>query len=301
MTKTFRGAWTALITPMKENGEVDYDGWRRLIALQIEAGIDGLVPLGTTGETPTLDDGEEERLIKIAVEECAGRVPLIVGAGSNSTRHMEGYVKRARDLGADAALVVTPYYNKPNDAGLIKHFETAAAPGLPVIIYNIAGRTGRNIPTALMEMLAEIPGIAGVKEASGDMGQMTDVIDRIARKRGSANPFWVLSGDDGLTLPLLALGGDGLISVISNLVPQKVKALVDACLSGGFEKARALHYELLPLMKNAFIETNPVPIKAAMNWAGLPAGPVRLPLGPLSEPGEKALRKTLADMGILSS
>jgi 4-hydroxy-tetrahydrodipicolinate synthase len=286
---------------MKENGDVDYDGWRRLIALQIEAGIDGLVPLGTTGETPTLDDGEEERLIKIAVEESAGRVPLIVGAGSNSTRHMAGYVKRARDLGAGAALVVTPYYNKPNDSGIIKHFEAAAAAGLPVIIYNIAGRTGRNIPTALMEKLAEIPGIAGVKEASGDIGQMTEVIDRIARKRGAANPFWVLSGDDGLTLPLLALGGDGLISVISNLVPQKVKALVDAGLSGRMEEARTIHYELLPLMKNAFIETNPVPIKTAMTWAGLPSGPVRLPLGPLTEPAAAVLRKTLADMGLLAS
>ena len=296
--KAFKGAWTALITPMKENGDVDYDGFRRLVAFQIEEGIDGLVPLGTTGETPTLDDTEEEELIKIAVRESAGRVPLIVGAGSNSTRHMEGYVKRAGDLGADAALVVTPYYNKPNDSGIIKHFEAAAAGGLPVIIYNIAGRTGRNIPTALMEKLAEIPGIAGVKEASGDIGQMTEVIDRIARpRRNSENPFWVLSGDDALTLPLLALGGDGLISVISNLVPRKVKALTAAAMAGRLEEARAFHYELLPLMKNAFIETNPVPIKAAMNWAGLPAGPVRLPLGPLAAENEAVLRKVLADMG----
>jgi 4-hydroxy-tetrahydrodipicolinate synthase len=295
MMKEFKGAYTALITPMKDNGDVDYDGFRNLINFQIEAGIDGLVPLGTTGETPTLDDGEEETLIKIAVKENAGRVPLIIGAGSNSTRHMEGYVKRARDLGADAALVVTPYYNKPNDSGLIRHFEAAAAPGLPVIVYNIASRTGRNIPAVLMEKIAAIPGIAGVKEASGDIAQMADIIDRIAiPRKNTGNPFWVLSGDDAFTLPLLALGGDGLVSVVSNLVPKKVRALVNAGLSGDFEEGRRLHYELLPLMKNAFIETNPVPIKTAMRWAGLPAGPVRLPLGPLSANSEKTLREMLS-------
>ena len=297
--KEFRGVFTAMITPMKDNGDVDYDGFRTLIRLQLEAGIDGLVPLGTTGETPTLDDNEEEKLIKITVEETAGRVPLIVGAGSNSTRHMESYVKRARDLGADAALVVTPYYNKPNDSGLIKHFEAAAAVGLPIIIYNIVGRTGRNIPASLMEKIAAIPGIAGVKESSGDVGQMADMIERIALPRkNTAQPFWVLSGDDALTLPLIALGGDGNISVISNLVPKKIKALVNACLSGNFEEGRKIHYELLPLMKNAFIETNPIPVKAAMNRAGLPAGPVRLPLGPLSEASEKIIQKTLSDLGM---
>lgn len=297
--KEFKGAYTALVTPMKDNGDVDYDGFRRLINLQIEAGIDGLLPLGTTGETPTLDDDEEAKLIKIAVEENKGRLPLVIGAGSNTTKSMEGYVKRARDLGADAVLVVTPYYNKPNDSGLIKHFEKAAAYGLPVIIYNIAGRTGRNIPTPLMEKLAGIPGIAGVKEASGDINQMMEVIARIALPRkNTANPFWVLSGDDALTLPLIALGGDGLISVISNLVPGKVKALVSAALAGNFEEARKIHYELFPLMKAAFIETNPVPIKAAMSWAGLPAGAVRLPLGPLEEKSADALRKVLVALGI---
>jgi len=297
--KEFKGAFTALVTPMMDNGDVDYDGFRRLINIQIEAGIDGLVPLGTTGETPTLDDSEEEKLIKIAVEENKGRVPLIIGAGSNSTRHMEGYVKRARDSGADAALVVTPYYNKPNDSGLVKHFEIAASAGLPIIVYNIAGRTGRNIPTPLMEKIAAIPGIAGVKESSGDINQIMEVIDRIAKPRkNTANPFWVLSGDDYITLPLLALGGVGLVSVISNLVPQKVKAMVSACLAGNFEEGRKLHYELLPLMKNAFIETNPVPLKTVMNWAGLPSGPVRLPLGPLAESNEQALRNVLAGLGI---
>jgi 4-hydroxy-tetrahydrodipicolinate synthase len=300
--KNFSGAFTALITPMKDNGDVDYDGFRRLAAFQLEQGIDGLVPLGTTGETPTLDEDEEEKLIKIAVAECAGRAPLVIGAGSNSTRHMAGYVKRARDLGADAALVVTPYYNKPNDSGIIKHFETAAAVGIPIIIYNIGSRTGRNIPAPLMEKLAEIPGIIGVKEASGDINQMGDIIARIARpRRGTDNPFWVLSGDDGMTLPLIALGGDGVISVISNLVPKKVRALAAACLSGNYEEARRIHYELLPFMKNAFIEVNPVPIKAAMNWAKLPAGPARLPLGPLAKCNEEILRETIANWGVIDS
>lgn len=298
MLKELRGAFTALVTPMKENGEVDYGAWRRLVSFQIEQGIDGLVPLGTTGETPTLDDEEEERLIKTALEENAGRVPVIIGTGSNSTRHMVMYTKRARDLGADAALVVTPYYNKPNDEGLIRHFEEAAAVGIPVIIYNIASRTGRNIPAPLMEKISRIPGIAGVKEASGDLTQMGDVIREVKFPlKAKGKDFAVLSGDDAFTLPLASLGGDGVISVISNLVPAKVAALSRAALSGNFDEARRLHYELLPLIKAAFIETNPVPIKTAMGWAGLPSGPVRLPLGKLDPKNEAPLRAAMKDLG----
>jgi 4-hydroxy-tetrahydrodipicolinate synthase len=194
---------------------------------------------------------------------------------------------------------VTPYYNKPNDSGLIRHFEAAGELGIPIVIYNIAGRTGRNIPTALMERLARIPNIIGVKEASGDIGQMGDVIRNIKiPARGEGRDFLVLSGDDGLTLPLLSLGGDGVISVIANLVPGKVKALCEACLGGRFEEGRRLHYELLPLVKAAFIETNPVPIKAAMGWAGLPAGPARLPLGPLEKKNEAPLREALEALGV---
>ncbi|MDR1390350.1 MAG: 4-hydroxy-tetrahydrodipicolinate synthase [Treponema sp.] len=297
--KEFSGAFTALVTPLTGSGSVDYDGFRRLIAWQIEKGIDGLVPLGTTGETPTLDDDEEETLIKIAAAECAGRVPLVIGAGSNSTAHMESYVKRARDLGADAALVVTPYYNKPNDSGLVKHFERAAATGLPIIIYNIAGRTSRNIPVSLMEELSQIPGIAGVKESSGDITQIGDIIDRIAiPRKKQGRPFWVLSGDDSFALPLMALGGDGVVSVISNLTPDKVKALVSACLSGQYEEARRLHFELLPFMKAAFVEVNPVPIKAAMRRKGLPSGPTRLPLGPLSKESEETLFAALKRLAL---
>jgi 4-hydroxy-tetrahydrodipicolinate synthase len=283
---------------MKENGDVDYEGFRRLIDFQIQGGIDGLVPLGTTGETPTLEDDEEERLIKIAVEEVRGRVPIIVGTGSNSTKSMMGYTKRAKDLGADAALVVTPYYNKPNDAGLIRHFEAAAAIGIPVVIYNIASRTGRNIPAPMIERLSRIPGIVGVKESSGDISQMMDIITDRDRMRAGGRDFTVLSGDDALTLPLIALGGDGIISVVSNLIPGKVAALARACLAGDFEEGRRLHYELLPFFKAAFVETNPVPIKTAMTWAGLPAGPARLPLGPLSGNSEAFLRKVVTELGI---
>ena len=295
----FKGAYTALATPMKESGEVDYEGFRRLIDFQITEGIDGLVPLGTTGENPTLDEGEEDKLIEIAVAQAKGKVPVIIGTGSNDTRHMVMYTERAKKLGADGALVVTPYYNKPNDSGLIQHFQAAAKVGIPIIIYNIASRTGRNIPPYLMEKLSRIPGIAGVKESSGDINQMGDIIRDIAipRKAEGGN-FTVFSGDDSFTLPLLAMGGDGVISVVSNLLPAKVKALTWACLEGRFEEARRLHYELLPFTKAAFVETNPVPIKQAMAWAGLPAGPARLPLGKLSEASEAVLRKAFDELGL---
>ncbi|MDR1399532.1 MAG: 4-hydroxy-tetrahydrodipicolinate synthase [Treponema sp.] len=285
-----KGAFTALITPMKDNGDVDYEGFRRLVEFQLDAGIDGFVPLGTSGENPTLDEDEEDELIAIAVKLAHGRVPVIIGTGSNSTRHTVKYTQRAKDMGADAALVVTPYYNKPNDAGLLRHFEAAAGVGLPIVVYNIASRTGRNINAPLMHKLSLIPGIIGVKESSGDINQMVDII---AQNRNTGREFTVLSGDDALTVPLLALGGDGVISVISNLVPAKVSALVKAGLAGDFVEARRLHYELLPLVKAAFVETNPIPIKAAMSMVGLPAGPTRLPLGPLSPENERLLRTTL--------
>ena len=298
----FRGAYTALITPMKDSGEVDYDGFRRLIEFQIAEGIDGILPLGTTGETPTLDENEEEPLIKIAVETAGGKIPVIVGTGSNDTKHMVLYTERAKRMGADAALGVTPYYNKPNDEGLLRHFEAAASVGIPVIVYNIGSRTGRNIPTPLMEKIARIPGIVGVKEASGDINQMGDVIREISvPAKAGGGRFWVLSGDDAMTLPLMALGGDGVISVVSNVLPARVKALCSACFAGDFEKARKIHFELLPFIKAAFVETNPVPVKQAAKWMGLPSGPVRLPLGKLSQASEAVLKKAMTDLGLLKN
>ena len=296
----FRGAFTALVTPMANNGEIDYEGFRRLIQFQMEQGIDGIVPLGTTGENPTLEEDEEEKLLEIAVKEAGGKIPIIAGAGSNDTKCMAKYVERAKNIGADAALVVTPYFNKPNDGGLLQHFEAAGKVGIPIIVYNIASRTGRNIPTSLMAKIASLPNIAGVKESSGDINQVGEVIKEIAiPKQKKGEKFWVLSGDDGFTLPVTALGGEGVISVISNLVPAKVKALTKAALEGNFEEARALHYELLPLIKAAFIETNPAPIKLVMSWKGLPSGSTRLPLGKLAPANEAFLKKTLTDMGIL--
>lgn len=295
MTK-LRGAFTALITPMNADESVDYEGFRTLIRFQLESGISGIVPLGTTGETPTLEESEEDTLIDIAIAEAKGRVPVIVGAGSNCTKDAVKYVKRAKDKGADYALVVTPYYNKPTDEGIYRHFAACAAVGLPIIVYNIAGRTGKNISTSLLARIAELPNIAGVKEASGDMGQMMDVIQTIASKKPG---FTVLSGDDALTVPLASLGGDGVISVVSNIEPARVTKMTLSALNGDFSQAQALHYELLPIFRAAFIETNPVPIKAAMNMKGLPAGSLRLPLCSLMSENEGKLRTALVESKIL--
>lgn len=294
--KKLRGAFTALVTPMNADGSVDYDGFRQLVRFQLKSGISGIVPLGTTGETPTLDESEEEILIDIAVAEAKGKVPVIVGAGSNNTKDAVRYVKRAKDKGADYALVVTPYYNKPTDEGVFRHFQACSEVGLPIIVYNIAGRTGKNICTSLLARIADLPNIAGVKEASGDIGQMMDVIATIAAKKPG---FTVLSGDDSLCLPLAALGGDGVISVVSNIEPARITELALAATSGDFEKARKLHYTLLPAFKAAFIETNPVPIKAAMNMKGLPAGSLRLPLCDLLRENEAPLRAAMEAAGIL--
>ncbi len=295
-----RGAYTALVTPMTSSGEVDYDGFRRLVAFQIENGISGLVPLGTTGETPTLERDEQDRLIAITVEETKKRVPVIVGTGTNSTRHTIENIKRAKQLGADVALVVTPYYNKPTNEGIYRHFAAIAdGTDMPVLVYNIAGRTGKNIDVPTMDRISRIPTVVGVKEASGDLGQMGDVLSSIAATRRSEGKYFsVLSGDDALTLALCAMGGDGVVSVVSNLVPRRVSDLVAACLSSDFEVARKLHYGLLPLFKGAFIETNPIPIKTAMAWAGLPAGPMRLPLCELDPSNETKLRASLSAAGV---
>jgi len=295
MTK-LRGAFTALITPMNADESVDYEGFRKLVRFQLESGISGILPLGTTGETPTLEESEEDKLIDIAIAEAKGKVPVIVGAGSNCTRDAVKYVKRAKEKGADYALVVTPYYNKPTDEGIYLHFAACAKVGLPIIIYNIGGRTGKNISTPLLARLAELPNIVGVKEASGDLGQMMDVIQTIALKKPG---FTVLSGDDALTVPLASLGGDGVISVVSNIEPARVTEMTLAALSGDFEKARRLHYELLPIFRAAFIETNPVPIKAAMNMKGLPAGSLRLPMCSLMKENEGKLRAALVESKIL--
>ncbi|MGP1587869.1 MAG: 4-hydroxy-tetrahydrodipicolinate synthase [Treponemataceae bacterium] len=303
-----QGAFTALVTPMFANGEVDYEGWRKLIRIQLESGIDGLVPLGTTGETPTLEeDSEEIELIKIVISEVKSyreklalqgtpkRIPVILGASSNYTVDAVQYVQRAKDMGADYALVVTPYYNKPSDEGIFRHFEAVSKIGIPIIVYNIQGRTGKNIETSLLERIAELPNIAGVKEASGNISQMMDVISVICSKN---KDFSVLCGDDSLTLPLIAAGGDGVISVVSNLAPSIIAQMVSKALSGDIEGARKIHYRLLPFFKAAFVDGNPTSIKYAMNLKGLPAGGLRLPLVEVTDEAKKIIEKALKECNL---
>ena len=298
-----RGAFTALITPMHADGAIDYEGFRSLLRYQLDNGITGILPLGTTGETPTLKEvGEEDAIIDIAVEEVATYrkkqnrdIPLIIGAGSNNTDEAIRYVTRAKNKGADYALVVSPYYNKPSDEGLFRHYEAISKIGIPIIVYNIAGRTGKNISTALLQRIADLPNIAGVKEASGDINQMMDVISTIARKK---KDFCVLSGDDGLTLPLIAAGGDGVISVVSNLAPAEITKLTMAALNGDMDTARDLHYRLLPFFKAAFCDGNPTSIKYAMNYKGLPAGGLRLPLVEANDNAKKTIQAALAECGL---
>ena len=297
-----RGAFTAMITPMKGDGSVDYEGFRKHIKNQLEGGINGLVPLCTTSETPTLDEDEEEKMIEIIMNEVRSwekakgvKVPVIIGAGSNNTRNAVRYTERAKKAGADAALVVTPYYNKPSKEGLFRHFEAVSKVGIPIIVYNIQGRTGTNIPTDVLARIAELPNIAGVKEASGNINQMMEVIAQIKSKHPD---FVVLSGDDGLTLPLMAAGGDGVISVVSNLTPSLITQMVDYSLKGDFDSARKVHYRLLPFFKAAFVDGNPTSIKYAMNFKGLPAGAVRLPLVEVTESAKKTIEAALKECNL---
>ena len=297
-----RGAFTAMITPMKEDGSIDYDGYRKLLRFQMEEGIDGLVPLGTTGETPTLDEDEEQRIIDVVMEEVRAfekergvKVPVVLGAGSNNTRDAVRYTERAKKVGADAALVVTPYYNKPSSEGIFRHFEAVSRVGIPILVYNIAGRTGKNIDTPTLSRIADLPNIAGVKEASGSISQMMDVIDTIKSKHPD---FAVLSGDDAMTLPLIACGGDGVVSVVSNAAPAPVSEMVRAALSGDYEAARKIHYRLLPFFKAAFVDGNPTSIKYAMRVKGLPSGSVRLPLVDVHDEAKKIIEEALSACGL---
>ncbi len=301
----FKGAFTALITPMNSDGSVDYEGFRKNVKYQLEQGIDGLVPLGTTAETPTLDERpgqEEDKIIEIVFEEVRAfekksgkKIPVILGAGSNNTRDAVMYCERAKKAGADAALVVTPYYNKPSKEGIYQHFAAVSKVGIPIIVYNIAGRTGLNIPTDLLARIAELPNIAGVKEASGSVAQMMEVIGQVKAK----NPdFAVLSGDDGLTLPLIAAGGDGIISVASNMIPALMHDLAAAGLNGDFTKAREIHYRLAPFFKAEFCDGNPSSIKYAMNVKGMAAGTLRLPLVEVNDAAKKQIEAAIKECNL---
>lgn len=290
----FEGVYTAIVTPFAADGSVDWKALRRLVDFQVDGGVAGLVPVGTTGESPTLSGEECREVIRVTVEQARGRVPVIAGAGSNCTAEAVHYAKDAKEAGAQATLQVTPYYNKPTADGLIAHFRAVAdAVDLPLVVYNIAGRTGKNIENPVMLELAKHPRIRAVKEASGDLNQMMDLI--------AAKPadFAVLSGDDNLVYPLMALGGTGVISVASNVVPDRMVAMVAAALKGDFAAARRMHYELLPLFRAMFIETNPIPVKAALALKGMIAETYRLPMCAPAAKSREKLASVLRDLKVI--
>ena len=290
-----RGVYTAMVTPFR-NDHVDEQGLVRNIRAQLASGVAGLVFLGTTGESSTLTDDEQKKIIEIGVQETKGKALVMVGTGSYSTRQTIEKTKRAKEMGAEAALIVTPYYNKPTQEGIFRHFEAiSSSVDLPILVYNIQGRTGVNIETPTLLRMASLPNVIGVKEASGNIVQIGDVLLTVRKKFPS---FVVLSGDDGLTLPIMVLGATGVISVVSNLVPGKVVSLVDTALKGQFYEARRIHEELSPLFKLAFIEVNPTPIKYAMDLCGMAAGPCRLPLCEMKRENQEILASKLREMGL---
>lgn len=291
MTIRLKGLYTALITPFQQDGSVDEEGLRQLIRIQLKHGVNGLVFLGTTSESPTLTRHEKERIIKIGIEEVQGQVSVIIGTGSFSTAQTIEETLLAEKLGADAALVVVPYYNRPTQEGIYRHFKAITeAVSLPLCIYNVPTRTGQNILPETVKRIAEIPSIIGIKEVP--IGQTSDLIE-ISRLHTN---FSVLSGDDAMTLPMMALGSQGVISVVSNLVPFAMKTLVQACDTGDFKLAQALHFQLYSLFKGACLETNPIPIKRAMALCRLPAGPFRLPLCELSPANEEKLKQIVQEI-----
>ena len=288
-----QGCGTALVTPFTDGGEVDYPALRALVEWQIAEGIDFLVPCGSTGEAQTLDDTERERVVATVVEIAAARVPVMAGATSNDTSRAVAEARRMCRVGADYILTATPYYNKPGQGGLFRHFTAVAdASSKPVCLYNVPGRTAVNLQPAVALQLAEHPNVMGIKEASGDLAQIMRIL------QGRPEDFSVLSGDDWLTLALIAAGGDGLISVASNEMPGPMRALVSLMLSGDLEKAREWHYRLLPLMEANFLESNPAPVKAALALAGRIRNVLRLPLVPVTEKTRAALADTLEDLGV---
>jgi len=289
-----RGAYTAMVTPFNAKGELDEDGLRKNVNFQIKHGINGLVPVGTTGECATLNYEEHERAIEVTVDAAKGRVPVLAGTGSNSTKEAIMLTRYAREVGADGTLQVTPYYNKPTQRGLYEHFkQIAEAVDLPMVLYNVPSRTGVNIEAETLAKLAKVKNIVGIKEASGNLEQVMRMI------KLTGENFAVISGEDSLTFPIMALGGMGAISVASNVVPEKVARIVNAFLDGDLATSRNLHYELLPLFKAMFIETNPGPVKAAMNMLHMPAGPLRLPLVEMAPENKEKLRKVLVEIGLL--
>ena len=295
MRHNWAGCGTALVTPFTTSGAVDEAAVRRLTRRQIDGGIHFLVPCGTTGESPTLSDTERQRVVEIVVDEAAGRIPVLAGAGGYNTREVIGLAREMERVGASGLLSVAPYYNKPSPEGMYQHFRSIAeSTALPVIVYNVPGRTGCNIDVATLVRLAAIPNIVGVKEASANMTQMCEIC------RASPSGFSVLSGDDAFTLPLMAVGGKGVISVAANQAPTEMAQMVEAAERGDFKAARALHTRLLPLMLVNFVESNPIPVKAAMALMGLLEEVYRLPMVPPREASRQKIEQVLSDLGLVT-
>ena len=289
MRRLWTGCGTALVTPFTRDGAVDEAGVRRLARRQIDAGMHFLVPCGTTGESPTMSEEERLRVVAVVVEEAGGRVPVLAGAGGYDTREVIQTAQKMKRLGAAGILSVTPYYNKPTQEGLFQHYSAIAGEvGLPIIVYNVPGRTGCNVEVATLTRLSQVPNIAGVKEASGNVSQMCEIC------RTVPDDFVVLSGDDALTLPLMAIGGHGIISVIGNQAPREMSRMVELAESGDFAAARAIHRQLMPLMSANFVESNPIPVKAAMAAMGLLEETYRLPMVPPSEASRRRILDALA-------
>jgi 4-hydroxy-tetrahydrodipicolinate synthase len=290
---TFTGVITALVTPLR-NGAVDEDALRRHVNEQIAAGIDGLVPVGTTGESPTLDHEEHLRVVKIVIEEGRKRVPIIAGTGANSTREAIELSRAAQALGADGMLQVTPYYNKPTQDGLYRHFKAIveAAP-LPTILYNVPGRTGCDLLPDTVARLCELPQIVGIKEATGNLQRASQIIAKVGDR------LVVLSGDDATALALFCVGGRGVISVVSNVAAADFAGMWDAYVAGDLKKARELHYKTFPLSEGLFIEANPIPVKAAMAMMGKIADEIRAPLYPMTGANREKVRQMLVDLGYI--
>ncbi|MBW2275707.1 MAG: 4-hydroxy-tetrahydrodipicolinate synthase [Deltaproteobacteria bacterium] len=289
----FEGILTALVTPFRD-GEVDESALASLVERQIAAGINGLVPCGSTGESATLSHAEHSRVIELVVSAAAGRVPVVAGTGSNNTREAIELTRKAKEAGADGALLLSPYYNKPTQAGIVAHYEAVADATLfPLVLYNIPGRTASNIAPETIARLAEHPHIVGVKEACGDLDQIAHVI------AACPDDFAVVSGDDALLLPMLAIGGKGGISTSSNVVPAELCELERAWRAGDSSRARELHYRLLPIFDILFCETNPIPVKAAVALTGAIGDEIRLPLTPISQPNRERLQAVLKEAGVL--
>ncbi len=291
----FEGSFVALVTPFKDDESLDEAKLKELLEFQIDGGIHGIVPCGTTGESPSLSDEEHDRVVGLAVETVNGRVPVIAGTGSNSTTRTLRATRHAKATGTDAALIVTPYYNKPNQQGLYAHYmKIADSVDIPIIIYNVPGRCGTDILSETVARLAEHPNIVGLKEATGDLKRSSELVLMCP------DDFVVLSGDDINTLPILSVGGKGVISVVANVDPADVAEMCNAFKVGNIELARKFHYKTMPLAVNLFIETNPIPAKTALMLMGKLNGKLRLPLAPLSSANLEKLRETLKDAGLIS-